>query len=280
MPDPGLRITITPQSLQPYFPSFPAKRAVADRWRAARHVVRWRALLCGGIATTLLFAGSIADAEPVGAAPPVEGVSADPIAAFVVEASQRFGIPAAWIRAVMQAESAGDARARSPKGALGLMQIMPETWAVLRSRYNLGADPYDIHDNILGGAAFLRELHDRYGEPGFLAAYNAGPARYEEHLATGHPLPAETQAYVAALAPVIRSRSIDGPLIVSAVALSWSKAPLFAGHAESDSTTARPPHDAGAGAPSVARSAGDWTALAPRSDGLFVRRHAVPERAR
>ncbi len=50
-----------------------------------------------------------------------------------------------------------------------LMQIMPETWAVLRRRYGLGADPYDAHDNIIAGAAYLRELHDRYGFPGFLA---------------------------------------------------------------------------------------------------------------
>jgi soluble lytic murein transglycosylase-like protein len=76
---------------------------------------------------------------------------------------------------------------------MGLMQIMPETWATLRLRYGLGADPFDPHDNILAGAAYLRELHDRYGSPGFLAAYNAGPARYEDHLATGQPLPAETR---------------------------------------------------------------------------------------
>ena len=61
----------------------------------------------------------------------------------------------------MNVESAGDVRARSPKGAMGLMQIMPETWAELRSRYGLGNDPYDPHDNILAGTAYLRELRDR-----------------------------------------------------------------------------------------------------------------------
>ena len=66
-------------------------------------------------------------------------------------------------------------RAISPKGAMGLMQLMPETWAALRARYGLGRDAFDPHDNILAGAAFLREMHDRYGSPGFLAAYNAGP---------------------------------------------------------------------------------------------------------
>ena len=53
---------------------------------------------------------------------------------------------------------------------MGLMQIMPKTWIELRARYGLGADPYDPHDNILAGAAYIRQLHDRYGSPGFLAA--------------------------------------------------------------------------------------------------------------
>jgi len=74
----------------------------------------------------------------------------------------------------------------------------------LHQRYRLGAGPYDAHDNIIAGAAYLRELHDRYGAPAFLAAYNAGPARWEDHLATGRLLPMETQAYLARLAPVCR----------------------------------------------------------------------------
>ncbi len=94
---------------------------------------------------------------------------------FVEQASRRFGVPVRWIRAVLDVESAGDVRARSPKGAMGLMQIMPATWAELRVRYNLGNDPYDPHDNILAGTAYLRELLDRYGSPGVFAAYNAGP---------------------------------------------------------------------------------------------------------
>jgi hypothetical protein len=114
--------------------------------------------------------------------------TSDPFADFIDDASRRFGVPVHWIRAVINVESAGDVRARSPKGAMGLMQIMPETWAELGLRYDLGIDPYNPHDNILAGTAYLRELHDRYGSPGFLAAYNAGPARYEEHLA-GRTLP-------------------------------------------------------------------------------------------
>jgi hypothetical protein len=89
-------------------------------------------------------------------------------------------------------------------GAMGLMQVMPDTWAGLRVRYSLGRDPYDPRDNILAGTAYLREMFDRYGNVGaMLAAYNAGPGRYDEHRATSRPLPAETRAYVAALAPIL-----------------------------------------------------------------------------
>ncbi|MBN8999192.1 MAG: lytic transglycosylase domain-containing protein, partial [Rhizobiales bacterium] len=105
--------------------------------------------------------------------------SAEVYADLIAEASQRFGIPAAWIRAVMVTESAGNPRARSSAGARGLMQIMPRTWVMLRARHGLGTDPYDPRDNIRAGAAYLRELHDRYGAPRFLAACNAGPGRYE-----------------------------------------------------------------------------------------------------
>ena len=66
-------------------------------------------------------------------------------------------LPAAWIRAV-SVESNGDPRAVSPKGAMGLMQVMPDTWAALRVRYRLGRDPYDPHDNIMAGAAYIREI--------------------------------------------------------------------------------------------------------------------------
>ena len=109
-------------------------------------------------------------------------LSVRPFAAFVTEASERFGVPEHWIRAVLRVESGAIQRARSSKGAIGLMQIMPKTWTELRARYGLGADPYDPRDNILGGAAYIRELYDRYGAPGFLAAYTAGPGRYERHL--------------------------------------------------------------------------------------------------
>ncbi|MDN3563700.1 lytic transglycosylase domain-containing protein [Paeniroseomonas aquatica] len=140
---------------------------------------------------------------------PLSGVAAQTIhAAEIAAASQRFGIPEAWIRAVLRAESAGDRHAVSHRGAMGLMQVVPATWASLRAQHGLGADPFVPQDNILAGTAYLREMLDRFGSvPLMLAAYNAGPRRVEAHLSTGQPLPAETRAYVATLAPLLTGDS-------------------------------------------------------------------------
>ena len=124
----------------------------------------------------------------------------------IAEASARFGVPARWIAKVMQVESRGDPQALSPKGAIGLMQIMPATYASLAARYGLGADPWNVRDNIMAGAAYLRELYDRYGASGFLAAYNAGPGRWEDHLSGVRPLPGETVRYLSRLGPSIECR--------------------------------------------------------------------------
>src|SRR3546814_17330683 len=92
----------------------------------------------------------------------------------------------------------------SAAGAMGLMQVMPDTWAGLRVRQGLGRDPYDPRDNIMAGVAYMREMWDRYGNvAAMLAAYNAGPGRYDEHRPTGPPLPAETSAYVTSPPPVL-----------------------------------------------------------------------------
>jgi len=87
----------------------------------------------------------------------------------------------------------------------------------LRARDALGADP---HDNILAGATYIRELHDRYGTPGFLADYNTGPGRYERHLATGRVLPDETKAYFATLAPMTEGKQVN--VQIGAVARSFA----------------------------------------------------------
>lgn len=146
----------------------------------------------------------------------------------VTQAAQRFGIPEHWIWSVMRVESAGHLRATSSAGAMGLMQLMPATWGLMRRRYDLGSDPYEPHDNILAGAAYLREMHDRYGPTGMLAAYNAGPGRYEDYLLRGRPLPSETIAYIAKLTPMIGSRNaVPSASPLPAPRSHWTQAGLF-----------------------------------------------------
>jgi soluble lytic murein transglycosylase-like protein len=173
-------------------------------------------------------------------APMVTTNPVNPYAGYIAEASRRFSIPESWIRAVIRVESSGRVRAVSPKGAIGLMQIMPDTWAGLRLRYRLGRNPHDPRDNILAGAAYLREMHVRYGAAGFLAAYNAGPGRYQDYVSTGRPLPAETLAYVAALAPLIGGDPVNRGVVIAAGATAWIRAPLFAVVADSTSSAYRP----------------------------------------
>ena len=196
----------------------------------------------------------------------------DRYADFIAEAAERFDIPSVWIRSVMRAESDGDARLTSPKGAMGLMQIMPETWAELRIHYGLGDDPYDPHDNIMAGAAYLRELFDRYGNPGFLAAYNAGPGRYETSR-KGRALPPETRAYVDKLVPEMAREEAEpsapkSPLPPAAETPSWAEAPIFVVQPIGTSTADPAPTDHARPTPDVR----DVSAIAPHAEGLFVAR--------
>jgi len=100
--------------------------------------------MTGGSISAVSAASVKTQSVPVVAINPV-----NPYAGYIAEASRRFGIPERWIRAVMRVESRGQVKAVSPKGAIGLMQIMPDTWAGLRLRYRLGRDPRDPRDNIL-----------------------------------------------------------------------------------------------------------------------------------
>ena len=270
MPQSRFRRRATPQPSQLDSSSFPVKPPAARTMAMPRRRRRLLSFLWVSVAAVLLIDGGIAGAEPVATEQQNVAIAADPITAVIAEASQRFGIPASWIRAVIQAESFGDVRALSPKGAMGLMQIMPESWATLRSRYGLGADPFDARDNILAGTAYLRELLDRYGSPGFLAAYNAGPARYEDHLATGRALPAETQAYVTSIAPMIGDRTIDAATVGNAVVRSWTEAPLFVVSAESIAAKSPASTNSRSGQRSTDSPAQDWTGLAPQSPGMFI----------
>lgn len=121
---------------------------------------------------------------------------------MIAEASTRFGVPPAWIEQVIRAESRGmtvwqGRPITSRAGAMGLMQLMPATWASMRSALGLGGNPYQPRDNILAGTAYLRAMYDRFGYPGLFGAYNAGPGRYGASLREGRPLPGETRNYLA-----------------------------------------------------------------------------------
>ena len=136
------------------------------------------------------------------------GPPEDPWGPYIHEAGQRFDVPETWIRSVMRVESGGNQYQNgqlitSSAGAMGLMQVMPETYDELHDRYSLGDDAFDPHNNILAGAAYMREMYDIYGSPGFLAAYNAGPRRLDDYLSNNRPLPDETRRYVAMIGPDI-----------------------------------------------------------------------------
>jgi len=238
-----------------------------------RSSIRGRAVALAWLAC---LAGVPATALPAPAHAPAASLpDANAVARYVADAAQRYAIPEAWIWAVMGVESAGDPGAVSAKGAMGLMQIMPATWAALRVRHALGVDPYDVRANIMAGAAYLRAMLDRYGDStAMLAAYNAGPGRYDEYL-RGRPLPAETRAYVARLAPVIGaappSQAHPG---AAPDPLAWTRSALFAGRSAMSSdraaVAAQPADDAQPKGASEGRSADALAAATPPSSGLFV----------
>lgn len=155
------------------------------------------------IVPMIILVFALAGTAPVHAASPWQDA--------VAQASQRFGIPESWIRSVIKSESGGDVQAISPKGAMGLMQLMPDTWEEMRHAHDLGPDPFDPQANILAGTAYLKAMYDRFGYPAMFAAYNAGPGRYADFLNTGKPLPGETRAYVSGLGKRLAFSSPERP---------------------------------------------------------------------
>ncbi len=202
----------------------------SDRVYRARPVVQLVLLLLptlllaacgqqGGYGYSTQFYGS----PPIGEAPehyyPPPGPPDDPWGPYIREAAARYAVPEQWVRAVMQQESGGQEQAVSPVGAMGLMQVMPETYQGLQARYGLGDDPYDPHNNILAGTAYIREMYERFGSPGFLAGYNAGPDRVDLYLAGSSDLPDETVNYLAAVTPNLGDAvPLSGPLALYASA--------------------------------------------------------------
>lgn len=136
---------------------------------------------------------------------------------IIDQASKRMGMPADWIRAVVLVESGGRTMMAENKpitssmGAMGLMQLMPDTWREMQQIYRLGNDPYDPHDNIMAGAAYLRSLYWEYGYPGLFAAYNDGPGMIEAHRRLAQLLPPATAQYMLDIAAILRGGSPTSP---------------------------------------------------------------------
>ncbi len=136
------------------------------------------------------------------------GPPGDPWGPYIKIAAAHFDIPAMWIRQVMRVESGGHEYSGgqlivSAAGAMGLMQLEPGTYQEMAARYGLGNDPFNPYDNIMAGTAYIHEMYQIYGSPGFLAAYNAGPGRLDSFMNNNEPLPDETINYVAMIAPNI-----------------------------------------------------------------------------
>ena len=241
-------------------------------WRHCGDRALFRYAVMAAVAALSLGGASgvaIAQSAPIVRA----AATADPYALHIADASKRFGIPERWIRAVLRAESAGDVRAISSAGAMGLMQVMPKTWAELRVRHRLGRNPYDPRDNIIAGTAYLREMWDRYRDvAAMLAAYNAGPARYDEHREKGRPLPAETRAYVASLAPVLRGERPSKIALVASQRLDWREAAVFVVRNGEAPGVDLLPSGRRSTQPGLLLPATPQAHLAPASEGLFVAR--------
>ncbi|OYV55851.1 MAG: lytic transglycosylase [Acidiphilium sp. 20-67-58] len=153
------------------------------------------------------------------------GPPSDPWGPYIAQASTRFDVPTKWIREVMRVESGGHEYMNghltvSGAGAMGLMQLEPQTYQEMAARYGLGPDPFSPRDNIMAGTAYIHQMYEIYGSPGFLAAYNAGPGRLDDYLDYRQPLPAETRHYVAMIAPRIAGVYPAGTSGAEAVAMN------------------------------------------------------------
>ncbi len=223
-----------------------------------------------GIIAAAAVATSFSVPTHAGPASTAPAGTAVPWQSFIDEAASRFSVPASWIRAVIRVESNGNPNALSPKGAVGLMQVMPDTYAELRVRYGLGADVTDPHDNIVAGTAYLRDMRKRFGTGGFLAAYNGGPQRYKDHLATGRPLADETVTYVAKLAPLLSGGPVADDRSLTIDHVSWQQAPLFAEQRAGVSGVNRSAFTPLASFARNDRTVADLSALVPPPGHLFV----------
>jgi soluble lytic murein transglycosylase-like protein len=127
---------------------------------------------------------------------------------YIQEAARRFDISEDWIRAVIRMESGGRTffggkPITSHAGAMGIMQLMPQTYGDMKELHGLGDNPYDPRNNVLAGTAYLRWLYEKFGYPKMFAAYNAGPGTLQKQMAGARRLPLETRNYVRGIAQIL-----------------------------------------------------------------------------
>ncbi len=231
-----------------------------------------------GFASIMTAIGTVF-AAPIAcsASTPIEAVLPIPCRGFIADAAKRFGVSEKRLSAIMRLESGGSMHAISRAGAMGCMQIMPATWDHLRTENALGNDPFDPHDNVIAGAAYLRELIDLYGWPGALAAYNAGPNRYAEFLSGGRALPSETRKYVARIATVLPANDAQPDLSAAMVVRPrWTEAPIFvAARVDRALQRSMPSVEGSTSRSQVTEQAKPADTIDPQSSGnlLFVGQH-------
>ncbi len=242
------------------------KRTRVERWRIVGTAV-CRAVL---VAMLVTMTNVAAMAQPAPSVAPLQHHAINgPIAGFIAEASRRFGVPAAWIRVVIRAESAGDARAVSSAGAMGLMQIMPNTWPSC-ARVTVWVPIRSMPATMFTPARRIcAKLHDRYGAPGFLAAYHAGPGRYDDYLAKRSAAAARDR--MLTLRRSFRRSTGVSPddRLMATDPFAWTQAPLFVARGQGGSASEPASGQRSIDRTSSAGSTNSMSALAGRSDGLF-----------
>jgi hypothetical protein len=176
--------------------------------------------MCDGAASALLKSSARAQTA-------TRSEAVDRFAKLIEEASGRFAVPASWIRAVMHVESGGDEHATSPRGAMGLMQLMPATWVELSVRYGLGVDPFDARDNIIAVPRISKTCTIVSVRQASLQPITPVRRGMNSISRRGRPLPQETTAYVAAVTPLLSDRQSELTAIRIRRVVPWREAPLF-----------------------------------------------------
>jgi hypothetical protein len=141
-------------------------------------------------------------------------VTLQELAALAVQAAQRHGVDPRWFRSMVGAESAGNPNAVSPKGAMGLGQLMPGT-----AREMGVTNPYDPAQNLDGSAGYFRKMLDQFGGqyPQATAAYNWGPGNLQRAGGSLAAIPSETQKYLARV-----SASAGAPMQTPSAPSRWT----------------------------------------------------------